>query len=351
MKKLMMGTAIALLAGAGYASAQEWSVDVKGYNKSGFGYISIDDGNDDVGFIRDTEIHVNGELVADNGLTFGAKVEFETGDDDGNASVDENYLYVKGSFGRFEAGEADGAADWAKYAGDTGSPWGRSGDGVGALFDGAYYGDDIGNLLDSYSGDTSDDLKLSYYTPSFAGFSAGVSYVVSNNDNGRASTRGDDLDSWEFGVAYSGEFSGVSLDAGVGYTVFGDGVNNSDYGVGGSIAVGYAGFQLGVAYGSTENGTTGNDGVNDVFADNNTMMVGLSYATGPWTFGGDVAFHIDDVYVDKASTAEGSQLGVTLGAAYALAPGVSVGVSGEYLDADNGDDEAYAALTWIGLSF
>jgi len=367
MKNLMMGTAIALLASAGYASAQEWSVDVKGVFKGGFAYVDIDDNNDDVGLVRDPEVHVIGELIADNGLTFGIRTEFEAGDANGNADIDENYGYVKGSFGEFQIGAADGAADRAKYAGDVGSPWSRSGDGVGLLFDGAYYGNQSGNLLDAYSADTSDDLKISYFTPSFAGFSAGVSYAPSTNDNGRASVRGDDVDAWELGLQYGGEFGGVSIDAGVGYTYFNDNnrsissVNLADstYGVGGSLALGYAGFTLGVAYGFTEDGTAARDTATtiDQREDLSTLQIGLAYATGPWTFGGDVAFHLDDVIVsDPSSTTAGDavlgkQVGFSLGVSYALAPGVSVGLGGEYLDSDTTADESIAVGTWIGMSF
>jgi predicted porin len=361
MKKMMMGTAIALLASAGAVSAQEWSVDVKGVFVGGFGYVDVGDDADNIGLVRDPEVHVIGELVADNGLTFGIRTEIEAADASGtgSADIDENFGYVKGSFGEFQIGEADGAADRSKYAGDVGSPWSRSGDGVGMLFDGAYYGGDTNNLLDSFSLDTSDDLKISYFLPRFSGFTAGVSYTPSNNDNGRRSTRGENRDAWEVGADYSGEFGGVSLGAGVGYTYFND--NNraaggdSTYAVGGSVSAGYAGFKLGVAYGFTEDGTDGAALGGTQFEDNSTLQVGLSYATGPWTVGGDVAFHLDDVIVadnTAGNAVRGEQLGFGLGVAYSLAPGVSVGLGGEYIDNDTpGLDDGVAVGTWLGMRF
>lgn len=361
MKKLLTGTALALLASATVASAQEWSVSVGGFFRGGVGYIDIDDDNDDIGIMRDPEIIVRATLVADNGLTFGAETQFE-GADSGER-VDENFLFVSGSFGRFELGEQDGAADWAQYAGDVGSPWSRSGDGVGALFDGSYYGNNALNALNAYTADTSDALKITYYTPSISGFAAGVSYAPSTEQQARRSTRNDGQDAWEFGAQYENTFGEFELGLGVGYVI----QSNDDDSIAVSGQVGYAGFAVGVAYSMTENA-----GFNG--GDVDTMQVGASYATGPWTFGADVAFHLDEVGVTTAAgrpasvgivggapavipavpaTVESAeQLGFSVGVAYALAPGVSIGVGGEYLDADvAGQDESIAVATWLGLRF
>lgn len=347
MKKLMMGTAIALLASTGVASAQEWNVDVGGFFEGGFGYVEIDDDNDSTGLSRNSEIYIDASLVADNGLTFGAGYQIEA---DGSENTDENWAYVSGSFGKFEIGEQDGAADKFKYVGSVYGPFGAASDGVGMLFD--YYGADSRNALDAYGADTSDSLKLTYYTPSFAGFSAGVSYVPNatiTNGDGNGSDRNSGDDAWEFGLGYDGEFSGVTFGLGAGYTAFGgtsDEAGTGDYGLGVSGKLGYGGFLVGVAYSIT-------DGKADDGGELSTLAVGATYETGPWTFGGDVAFQLDDASLtDRANaTVAGQQTGAALSVAYALAPGVSVGVGGEWLDPDNGDDDAYAVSSFLGLAF
>jgi hypothetical protein len=330
MKNLMMGTAIALLASAGAASAQEWSVDVKGFLTGGFGYVDIDDDNDNVGLVRDAEVHIIAELVADNGLTFGIRNEFEA---NGPENTDESFGYVKGSFGTFEIGEADGAADVLGDDGLVFGPWGAAGDGGGMLFD--YYDADSGNALGIKAGDTSDALKISYFTPSFSGFTAGVSYIPNiDSTNQNASTRGEDVDGWEVGARYTGEFSGVGVAAGVGYVT--SEVSDS---IGGSLGVGFSGFKVGLGYQATDI---------DAGGDTEQMGVGISYGTGPWTFGGDVAFDLDA----NENNSDSEQLGVVVGVSYSLAPGVAVGVSGEYLDADlPTTDDSYAVSTWIGMNF
>lgn len=336
MKKLMMGTAIALFATG--AAAQEWSMDVGGFFDAGLGYVDIDDEFDGQNFhiVRDSEIIFIARLVADNGITFGARTELEGAPDgdDAESVIDENFLFVTGSFGRFELGEGDGAKDRYHYLAYVNGPWTSAGDGVGFLFDGAYYGDESGNRLDAPGLDSSDNLKISYYTPSFAGFSAGVSYIprAGDDSNRRTERTREAGDALEAGAGYEGEFGDISVAAGVGYFVAPEDTDALSFGAKG----GFAGFELGATYSMNESGN----------AEVDVLQVGATYSTGPWTFGGDYAVETD------SPDGAGEQQGFGVGVSYALAPGVSVGASGEYHDADvDGVDESIAVGTWLGLSF
>lgn len=333
MKKLMMGTAIALFATG--AAAQEWSVDLSGTMTGGLGYVDIDQVSDDQEFnvVRDGEIFVDARLVADNGLTFGVDVEFEA---TGSENSDEAFLFVSGSFGRIEIGEADGAKDRYHYFGMVTGPWSSAQDGGGLLFD--YYADESGNALDVPGFDTSDELKVSYFTPSIAGFSAGISYIpddTSEGGDGNASAiqpTGDGRDAFEVGAGYQGSFGDFSFAAGIGYA---EAPNDLDS-IGGGVKGGFAGFEAGLSYSITEEGS---DEVEQ-------LGFGVSYSTGPWTFGGDYAVELD------TPAGEPEQQGFAIGVSYALAPGVAVGASGEYLDVDTaGVDDALAFGTYIGLDF
>lgn len=329
MKKLMMGTAIALLSTTAAVQAQEWSVDVGGVFVGGLGYIDIDDGNDDIGLVRDPEVIVIARLVADNGVTFGVRTEIE-GADSGE-TIDENYMFITGAFGEIEFGEADGAMDRYQYFGYVQGPWAAAGDGVGFLFDGAYYAGDTGNRLNSVGLETSDALKVSYYTPEIAGFSAGASYVPdADEQQSRRSQRNDGGDAYEVGAGYEGDFAGFTLGAGIGYSE----APQETESLSGGLKAGFGGFELGVTYSDNEN----------IDGDQQTIQAGLSYSTGPWTFGGDYATELD------SSDGE-EQAGAAIGVSYALAPGVSVGLGGEYHDADTDLDESIAVGTWLGLRF
>ena len=107
MKKVLFATTAIVAAGlTTSANAAEWETGVSGYYFLGLA-LSDANGQDGLGILRDGEIHVNGRLTADNGLTFRARVELESftsGD-----QIDENWGSIGGSFGTLLIGSNDDA--------------------------------------------------------------------------------------------------------------------------------------------------------------------------------------------------------------------------------------------------
>ena len=109
------------------------------------------------------ELHVGGKFKTDSGLTLGGEVEFDAASDSTN-NIDEIYVYSSGDFGRVEAGDQDGAAD-------------KLGSEVPSVGFGQVTGD-WSSEDDGFAGqspiveiaESSDDTKITYYTPSMEGF-------------------------------------------------------------------------------------------------------------------------------------------------------------------------------------
>jgi hypothetical protein len=310
MRKILLATT-ALAAFAGFTSAANAQITVTlgGYTEF-FGAIydnSLINGTDRE-FQLETEILIRADGKADNGLLYGTKVELQNSTGTG-VSTDEASVYVAGFWGRIEMGDFDGAADTlaiyaplvgvegidgdytdfistnnVTFAGKTGTyelgrqPWG--GGGIKAP-------------------DSSDSTKIMYLTPRFAGVQAGFSYTPENGDEAQnvvglknASGYSDFL---EYGINYTGEFSGVTVAASAtGTSGNGKGTgtstvagvpatalkNFSAWQLGGQV--GYAGFKVGGGYVDAENY---NVPVRTDSGDQHAWNAGVSYTMGPATVG------------------------------------------------------------------
>jgi hypothetical protein len=336
--RLTAGASLLALA-ASPAAAQEWSVSVGGFMLLGAGYVDSDAHEAEVEIVNDSEVIFNFRLIADNGLTFGAKAELENNGSSNN--MDEYVGWVEGSFGRVEIGAEDGAHD--RLAGSNlagGMTFTSAADSGGFLFD--YAGGEAPVILsdvEAQGADTSDDLKITYFTPVIAGFQAGVSYA--NSSEGGTSTDGavNDREAFEIGARYRRSVAEFSIDLYGGATFFSDPyqarfqgrVPEEGYTVGGNL--GYAGFKAGVVY-----GVTGFEAADD----DEVIGVGASYETGPWSFGVQYAEFLDGDFEDD--------MGVSAGVDYVLAPGVTLGAVVEYADGKEFDRAAGAEDAWaVGL--
>lgn len=257
-------------------------------------------------FVMNNEAHVNASTTADNGLTFGVHIEFEA-DTNATANTDEANLFITGSFGRLEFGDQDGAGDQSMV---NGSSVGFNYGGVGNL---------TGSIVNANSGsaktsadwsDSSDSTKVTYYTPTFSGFRAGVSFAPDSGSNGTNvsdDSTGGIGDFVEGGVKYSGEFGGFGIAAGLSGG-FGtqDGTDNDFFGYGGGLMVSFAGFSAAVGYvqDDTDNG-----------AEPWAFDAGLGFETGPWNA------HVGAIWSeDDAGPADFNQYHADVG--YSIAPGL-----------------------------
>ena len=345
MKKILIATsALVAVAVAGQAQASEKiKLSVGGYMEQWAGIASQDDAFDNINaFQSDTEVYFTGSTTLDNGIEVGVMIQLE-GETSGD-QIDEQYLYINGSFGQARMGEGDGAAASMGITAPAVGPVGVN-DG------------DLSNWVSVTMPDTvwdaGDDPKVTYYTPIMGGFRAGVSYTDSadakndgpGGDTGQNTTGGMPVVS--VGLEYNGDFDGFSLGlsavgehqgSGEWFSV-GTNVGFGNFTVGGSYAV------KADDYGMAETETAKAD-------DTKTFDVGVAYKMDAASV--SLSYANGDFVSD--SVGNGSDVDtVDLGLAYALGAGVDWKTSIFWFnsDAKNGgtDNDGYGAVTGIKLSF
>lgn len=329
MKKLLVGTAaIALgLAMAAPAKAADGvKLSLGGHFK---GYVSWVDQDEDqtvdglgtdatdpeqvrnFDILRDTEIHFGGETTLDNGLTVGFHSEAHTDGATGagdSFNVDESYAYFSGMWGRVNFGKEDGAAYLLQVAAPSAD---SNVDGLRAYVQPVNYTLTLNNAnylamfgntfatagegLDYDQDIARGDNKISYLTPVWNGFQAGVSYTPETgagirdlNGNNVEDGVNNFGDSWDVALRYEGKLDQVGVTAGAGWThvdlekdsnaagtVF-ERDDRQAWNAGLNLA--WGAFNLGGAYAVDDNG-------HDLDADTETWVVGLDYTTGPFKLG------------------------------------------------------------------
>ena len=325
MKKALIATTALVAAGfATTATAAEWSTNVTGYYFLGLG--ASDNSNaDGIGVLRDGEAHVRAKLVADNGITFQARIELEaftSGD-----QIDENYGTISGSFGTILIGANDSAA-YNNHVGTIYAPGAR----IGYYDSFRLFGGAGTNGTFSDPGVANDDVAIHYTSPSLSGFKVYGSYHPDGGTDGAGDSNNpvfENGDYWTGGASYSGNFGDFGFGLSAGYTN-GFGANDTDT-VNVGINMSASGFKVAATY--------NND---DPQGDNNsteTFALGAQYSTGPWTVGGG--------YRDHEDVGEQGAAWVT----YGLAPGVLFTAGVEYSDADAVAGSDFGGLAYLTMRF
>lgn len=323
-------------------------------------------------FRRNTEIHFTGETTLDNGLTVGFHTEMEI---EGNDLNNESYAFFSGGWGRVNFGNEDGAAYLLQVAAPSAD---SNVDGLrstisalnAANFTGLggvpldYQHADFGNrptirtvqtLTDS-NGDTIDvevaegfgTDRLTYLTPKFNGFQAGASYAPTAGRATGIAAMGADNDAedfknlWEIAARWDGQFEGVGLSFGAGYSY----AKNEDpadtklktWNVGTNVA--WNQFSVGGSYLKSNNGISGPEG------DSRTWVVGAAWDNGPWHAGVSYLDRSDDANVFGTAGDLDSERW-TVGGGYAFGPGMTFRGSlsfGEISETGNSEDFTMVAI-------
>ncbi|MGK7652291.1 porin [Roseovarius sp. B08] len=364
-KQLLCTSAIALGVAAAPASAQDWNLDWGGFFQQHIAYADVGGTGvgasdfDGIQMLTNAEIIFTPNITLDNGMTFGINVQMEALNGGGGTDgIDESYMSISSdTFGRIDAGYENSAG----YKMMVGAPQ------VGSMainspsasafipFDGAYDGGGGGNFrqagLSSYTevAGNNDVARISYYTPSFSGFTAGISYAPSGAGNAQNIFPVDRnvglVDIFDLGVNYSQSFgtTDITLAArwGTG-DLQGAGSDPETWGVG--FQVGFSGFTFGASY--AENSNPGN-------FDEEGYSVGVAYdAAGPWTFG--LEAYLGEIEDGSAVTHDDYEF-YKLAANRDLGPGVSWTtylLYGETTDGPTGSSiDGTAIGTAINLSF
>lgn len=243
MKKLLLSSvamagASALATGALAQAIQSFDEDGTPVLTAGMsaqfegGVVMVDDklehpSQRDGGFVngRFGEIYFNGELTADNGLVYGARIHFatsdfhsQTADDWGNSNAfpGREYMYFQGDWGSLELGNWPGPDSTLNF-----TPTPTTYKGIGGM-DYAYHSYAVrpaGAIANSQSPHWWDqgNTKVSYITPSISGFQAGLSFTpqvqgywaIDKAPTDRAGTSFQD----KIGLAarWSGDFGGTTM--------------------------------------------------------------------------------------------------------------------------------------------
>lgn len=367
MKKLLLCSAAALgVALSAAPAAAQIDVTVGGHSKNYVGWTDQDElaGASVRSFdmLRESEIHINAEGTADNGLVYGFHVETEVDGADGSA-VEESYLYLSSNMGRINLGSEDGA----NYLLQVAAPSADSNiDGIRQYINPVNYGAATANAyltglntggLDYDNDATGNAEKITYLSPVWNGFQIGASYtpdVTSGNDvSGLAGftvdtdVAGANLgDAWEGAARYEGVFNNVGFAVGAGYTHIDNETTTAtlddltEWNVGADLDIGA--FGIGAVY-------TENNNASDVADENETWVVGVDYTTGPFQFG---ASYLNNENDTAGAAAEVETDRWTGGVIYTAAPGLTFRGSVSQVDHDvEGADDVDATSVMGGVQF
>ncbi|MCB9964834.1 MAG: porin [Rhodospirillales bacterium] len=415
MKKLLLSSvalcgltfAMPAMAGDGV------KLELGGYYQGYLAYIDQDTAagskERNLDWLQNTEIHFNGETTLDNGLTVGFHAEGEADNNDA-MEIEESYAYFSGAWGRVNAGAENGAVYLLQVAAPSAdsnvdgirqliNPFNYALTDMGAL-DNAYAANGViidvaggasgdvraisalsggvpGDSL--FSTDYDDDIsgyanKLTYMTPVFSGVQLGASYTPKNDSDGNRSSNGvhsdnnagEYGDTYEVALRYAGDFEGVEVAVGGGYSFSsleaaqtvayidadGDAVQDAgeavlsrddeqSWNVG--LDLGIGAFGLGAAYVQDDLGY--NNGM-----DRDTWVVGGDYTNGPWKLGVSYLnqtqelFNTDEIDTDR----------YTGGVVYTYGPGMTFRGSISYIDNESttfADAEATSVLLGTQINF
>ena len=377
MKKQLLGTTALVAAGlfvladAGPASAQQKvepiKVSVGGYVGAFVSYVDQDDVAADAGAVAagrsrehadldthtDQEIHFNGRTTLANGITIGFRIELE-GNTEGD-QIDESYLFLESKFGRLELGQVNNVHYRMAYkAPDVFTRgWVNEGNFTNVMTNptGSPNGDSTINTTVSRFRDNDSD-KINYFTPRFAGFQLGASYIPDSSQDTAAPTTASSAYTrgWAVAANFVRTFGQFDVAAYAGYMTW-QGPQTSPtatapdpdhYSVG--LQLGFAGFRVGGSYGKIKDGRAGAAGTagasnagtggnpvpaTNTLTDGDAWDVGVSYTFGPASISLTYMDATNDDSVCSNATQVCGSSGddqfsmVSLAGKYVLGPGIS----------------------------
>jgi outer membrane protein OmpU len=370
-KQLLTSTALVaagVLTVSGSALADKPKLTLGGSTEQIFGVGNNSDAFDAangqrVGFDQhsDGEIFFNGSVTLDNGIKIRTRVELESntesnagGGETANVAhgtqgdtIDEHWMRISGSFGEVRLGTGDAAAQ-AMTTGYLGT-W-ATGVGQNLAFDTGDWISNPGTVSVSTVGRvdlSSDGEQISYFTPRFAGFQAGISYIPSRDEdinNQRAVSGGnDDFEGWSLGVNFDRKFGGVGVGVALGYSTMNEAtVSQSDpevWGIAGRVD--FSGFRLALSWVDRDSQEIA--GVSTVTGQE-SIEAGIRYTFGPNAV--SVSHMTAESTATSNATGDGDELRSTF-VAYrrVLGPGVFWKVTAIFADFDDNTAGATAATS------
>ena len=311
-------------------------------------------------FRNDSEVHVLARGKSEEtGLEYGATVEFEA-DTNQTLNTDETWIFLRGGWGELRMGDEDGAVDNSIIGGQTIAAGTGGIDGSSFVVAGIA-GEGV------FPTETDDQTKIRYYTPSFGGFSLGVSYtptseqINSGTDNGDfiANKSGelamDGENTLEGALVYDADLGELGIKASV-VGLYGALKNTAEDDFGddnywnltGGAALDMFGFRLA---GSIGTDTLGNQ-------DEQFATAGIGYGFGPVNTSITAAYIFDSNNNFAEVNGYDKPYNVVFSADYALAPGLVLAGDVACFDLDTNDsytggtgDKGWAAVGRFAVAF
>lgn len=338
MKKssLLLLTPVLILSNPVLVKAEDHPVklDISGHFKMYGNYAHQDGDARRIDILRDTDVTFSGETLLSNGLTVGALVN---ADGENQFDVEDSYIYASGNWGRISAGMEDGAAFLLQVSAPSAD------DNVDGLetfvtpfnfsttsLAGTHFETEVSTFGLDYDNDLTAGIdKISYYTPVFSGFQAGVSYTpdVSNFSPASRGISGNSADNqldefgsaWETGVRFENNPSDkFSYRIGTGYTSVDveqtNGASTVDtykeWNIGLDFDIGAYG--IGAVYTENNGGLVAN-------GDSKTIVLGADYTVGPVKYGTSWLHNTHE----ESATEDVKSNRITGGLIYEYGPGLS----------------------------
>lgn len=328
MKKILLaGSALVGVAMLASPAQAELKLGLGGHFSGYAVYVDEDEHAtsdlDSFAFRRNTEIHFTGETTLDNGLTVGVHIEQEI---ESNSTNNESYAYFSGGWGRVNFGNEDGAAYLLQVAAPSAD---SNVDGLRTTIQGFTFGDNtlatpLTAALDydhahfgNGAGANGATDRLTYLTPKFNGFQAGVSYAprveLAQGIQQLFPAGSGFEDAWEIAARWDGQFEGVGISVGAGYSTSDNvapaGAAPEGWNVGFNLA--WNQFSFGAVYLDEEDIVGAN-------IDTTTWVVGAAWDNGPWHVGASYLAREDD-----AAAGDVDSWKATVGGGYAFGPGMT----------------------------
>jgi predicted porin len=344
MKKLLLGTTglVAATMFAASASAQTPKVTIGGFANFEAGVINddLDSGQRAQGFRNDTELtfRVDGKLEGRD-LGYGAVADLEadvSGDvNNDGVNASRTYVYLDGTWGRFELGSNQGATSTMRVDASTLAAASGGIDGSWNFFANnpaaaafitrpalvTEHGSIGGAGAAIFDNSQDNANKITYYSPRYEGFQLGLSYQPDQTDRGQIVSRneqniGQSGDIFDGGVNYQNQFGDWTVAAALTGQIGSAETNVTEdlaaWNVGG--LVGYSGFKLAASYGDWSDSNLASG------ADASYWTVGGGYDYG--AFGSSVTY-IKSKLQGTNRSRDNEFDNIVVGVDYKLAPGLT----------------------------
>ncbi len=281
-------------------TANNIKLSIGGYFAGYATYVDQDDGPGgeearDFDIVRDTEPNFSGEVTLDNGLTVGGYVGVD-GDQGGGFDIADSFAYFSGDWGKVDFGYVDGVTYILQVSIPSSDP---NVDGKDVYVSAFNY--DVTGIAElqtirddgiDYDQDMTAGDKISYITPKFGNFQAGISYSPEVTDdtsrdfgNALDDEAGGFGDAWEVAALYCMELESVTAYFGAGYTYHDLEQSNASFGddrqawnVGADFDIGA--FGIGAVYTQDDHGDR-----DDQDSDARQIGVGVDYTIGSYVLG------------------------------------------------------------------